>query len=551
MGAADVALKLHDFFHGELPRALTHATRLCGSFTHKPPILHKSPSMQRLPNELLVYIFLFATHCYDLSEAILSPIVVSQVCSRWRQVALSTGNLWTNLILTFPTSPGKLSRTLTWLSRSKTYPLDILLDFRDSSWDWQENSHTFRWKDMEAVVRLLLPHVIRWQRFELLTDTWAPIFTFLWYTRRVESAPMLRSIALSRCNAYFAAKGQGFEPAALKQPVPLFGGIALDNLREVSFAGVHVDWSKSALRNLVALEFKYHARDVMPSLNEFIDILSACPDLKRLTILGWGPRLDLPLNNATPGTENEEGPFDLTRLQRSIQLPHLTRFSFGFLDIEYAIELLSLFCLPALEELAFEDVSTTLNLTEPQDATPILEWLASNRSSRCPSPSHTSACCAIISYPLNRVNTLELHGVRSSETTFSHFLREFASLRRLSLFDTESDVLQALKPRHFPMIFVHGSDRLDTPCPALTELNCRNVDSVILVGVVTARAEVDSVSQLEQVCLDVPDSDDRYISDVDRMTLIKAGIRLLIAPRDGAQDGLLEAGVLTRHVLRL
>jgi len=101
------------------------------------------------------------------------------------------------------------------------------------------------------------------------------------------------------------------------------------------------------------------------------------------------------------------------------------------------------------------------------------------------------------------------------------------------------------------MIFVHGSDRLDTPCPALTELNCRNVDSAILVGVVTARAEVDSVSQLEQVCLDVPDSDDRYISDVDRMTLIKAGIRLLIAPRDGAQDGLLEAGVLTRHVLRL
>ena len=114
---------------------------------------------------------------------------------------------------------------------------------------------------MEAVIRLLLPHVTRWQRFELLTDTWAPIFTFLWYTRRVESAPMLRSIALSRGNTYFAAEGQGFEPATLKQPVPLFGDIALDNLREVSFAGVHVDWSKSALRNLVAFELKYHARD--------------------------------------------------------------------------------------------------------------------------------------------------------------------------------------------------------------------------------------------------------------------------------------------------
>ncbi|KAF9463177.1 hypothetical protein BDZ94DRAFT_1193387, partial [Collybia nuda] len=249
-----------------------------------------SPSCS-LPNELLSHIFFLASHDYENDyDAVITPVWISHVCSHWRQVALLTGTLWTNLTLAFPVSRPQLSKAITWLIRSQKHPIDILFDFRDPSWDWEEESHTFRWQDMEAILRLFLPHVQRWHRFELLTDTWAPIFTFLWYTRKVESAPILESLSLSRCNAYFASKQESFHPIKLKEPIPLFGGLPLEKLREVSLTGVHVEWSSSKLCDLTSLNFKYQASDVMPTLDEFIATLSTCANLEQLSIIGWGPQ---------------------------------------------------------------------------------------------------------------------------------------------------------------------------------------------------------------------------------------------------------------------
>ncbi|KAF9029261.1 hypothetical protein BDZ89DRAFT_1159936 [Hymenopellis radicata] len=402
----------------------------------------------RLPNELLSHIFLLTAA--DERDASRDPSVcvrsLASVCKRWRGVALGTGRLWTNILLTFPQSPGQLSYASTCIQRSKRYPLDIYMDFRDPDWNWDEDSHPFGLHDMEAVLGVLLPHAMRWRSLELLTDTWTPTHAFLSHTRDA-AAPILETLSLSRCNAYFAAKGQAFEPAELKEPIPLFGGRVLPCLKRVSLVGVHVDWAQSELRDLLDLELKYHASDVMPSLEEFADILSACPDIRHLSILGWGPRFDgLP--------------------RAVIRLSKLIRFSLGLVDNEYAIDLLSCMSFPVLQELALEDVSSILDPVNEQDVTPILD--------RFQLPADAGG----FDIPSDKVQILELHNVRSNPAAIERFLCCFSLVHKMVLSEP-GDVLIALHP---------VSDTAFQACPSLTELSCSGTDSIEkLFALVSAR----------------------------------------------------------------
>ncbi|KAF8060749.1 hypothetical protein FPV67DRAFT_1423717 [Lyophyllum atratum] len=478
-----------------------NARRLFGSLSglHRPPL-------SVLPNELLSEIFLRATHdASDRYESISTPITISQVSSRWRHVAISTRALWSTIIITFPTSRDQLSRAVTWLKRSQSYPLDIFLDFRDPSWDWElpESAHTFRWQDMEAILRLILTHVKRWKRFKLLTDTWAPIFTFLYYTRRVMSAPILESLSLSRCNAFFASKDAKFAPVEMKNSIPLFGGLALEKLREVSLTGVHVDWAKSSLYKLTALELMYLACDVTPSLDEFTNILTACPDLQHLTIVGRGPRIDLLPSGDSP--IHGDGADDVsTKPLRIIKLSQLISFTFGFLDVDYALKILSLFSFPAIEDLVLEGLMDLDPLTlQNLDASPILRRLSRrNPSTDSPTPIQ-----------LSQIHSLKLIGINASKDTFLRLFDDLHDLEYLALHNTRNEALQALAPSppDSPSRALH--------CATLKELECRHMDSEILHDVVLARAEI---SQLEHVCFK---SDD--INPDEWTKLLDAGVKVI------------------------
>ncbi|KAE9394312.1 hypothetical protein BT96DRAFT_193486 [Gymnopus androsaceus JB14] len=296
---------------------------------------HSRSGIHALPNEILSYIFLNAidnSDSDDLVDTAFFPLTISHICSRWRKVSIATGSLWTSIRMSLPCSCGQFAYLQAWLSRSKTYPLDMLFDFRDEGWNWEsEEDHPFSRDSASQIISLILPHAKRWRHLEFFTDTWAPIHAFLDLTRNlgpsVDSFPTLKSVALSRCNAYLARKGQCFEPIALREPIRFFGGACLPSLRDLSLVGVHVDWqSRSSFANLLELEFKFHAYEVMPNLGQFTDILLGCPGLERLAIAGWGPRLD-----ATG------------RVPHIISMPKLTKFYFGFVDVEYGVTFLSLF----------------------------------------------------------------------------------------------------------------------------------------------------------------------------------------------------------------
>ncbi|EIW85884.1 hypothetical protein CONPUDRAFT_113973 [Coniophora puteana RWD-64-598 SS2] len=456
--------------------------------------------IESLPNELLSEIFAFgaggaSTVSFDDSDdfhdLISLPITVSHVCRHWRQVALSTATLWSTIVLTFPSSSVQLTRTLTWLHRSRNRALHLFLDFRDPDWNWSENTHPFSWKSMENVMRLLVPHAHRWSRVELLTDTWSPIFTFLWYASRITSAPILEDIKVSRCNAFFASKGETFRPLDMRTPIAWFNsGTALTNLRRVSLAGVHVDWAHAGLAGLEELELKFHAADVMPTLREFADIVAASPNLRRLAVVGWGPRLGP--SDAAQGTTDP----DFVRAQHSVRLPNLEELMLGYVDAAYAVDFLSLLCMPTLRHLKLEDLSPLLAAVGPrEDVTPLLEYALWLYSSRCPREAHSISCCTTKCLPLSTLESLELRSVRvasGSAGPIRRLLQACSSLLRLRLTNLDDATLCALLPSLIDeapqdvglgvstSASTGGGLVPSTLCPSLESLECAHSEKPVL-----------------------------------------------------------------------
>ena len=329
-------------------------------------------------------------------------------------------SLWSFIYLSFPLSKNQLARMRAWIIRSRNHPLDVYMDFRDPSWDWDEASHIFGCNSMDSIMRFLVPQAARWRSIELLTDTWAPIFTFLTCTVPVESAPLLQTIRLARCNEYFVSQGEVFRPTNLTLPVAWFrGGASLCHLRHVSLSGVHVDWAQSGLTGLREFQLRYHARDVMPTLSEFRRILCANAELKRLVILGWGPRMD-------HTSENERGSDDL----QTIVLPQLEEFEFGFVDVAYAIDLLSLFALPNLRVLSVEDVAFGIQLCERQDCSRLFDhFVEMNATERI---------------PLSCLRELSLRSIRAEATSINGFFGHLGTMTSLCLHRVDATSLLAL-----------------------------------------------------------------------------------------------------------
>ncbi|EAU93606.1 hypothetical protein CC1G_02836 [Coprinopsis cinerea okayama7 len=433
--------------------------------------------MDQLPNEILAYIF--ALIILDPSE---NPAFVSklgQVCSRWRALVVSTASLWSRIVLAYPMNNPQLVYAAIALERSAAHPLDILLDCRDPEWDWEEETHNFQGTHMQSILPLILPHSSRWKKIEVLSDTWAPVHAFLQATQETP-LPILESASLSRCNAYFAAPGETFQPESMRSPIALFGGRSLQSLRDVSLVGVHVDWDKSALVHLRRLEFKYHSRDVMPTIHQFLRILGQCPDLLELSIVGWGPILD-PKSTAVT----------------AIELPSLQKLSFGFIDMSYSTALLSLFQLPSLRKLSLEDVLRVVTPLEDTDTSGFLQWLYTFQPTQRASFAGTLQMSSSI--PLQGVQELRLQSIRSDTLTFTRFFQCFPRLQILSCHDVPDNALVALSST----IQTAGrQSNIPHLCPSLSELHFQDADPSLLMDLVAARTACEGVTPLRKVTLE-------------------------------------------------
>src|ERR1700678_1986494 len=109
-----------------------------------------------------------------------------------------------------------------------------------------------------------------------------------------------------------------------------------------------------------------------------------------------------------------------------LHLPILKRFSFGFVDTDYATRLLSLLDFPSLTTFILEDVSKLVDPINPLDISPLLDWFSA--------PSQTSARNTT-RLPWNQISILEIHEVNASREAFSRFLHQLTSLHHLSLYN--------------------------------------------------------------------------------------------------------------------
>ncbi|KAF7367572.1 F-box domain-containing protein [Mycena sanguinolenta] len=86
-----------------------------------------------LPNEIIAEIFVHYIPIYPLcppAQGFDSPTLLTQICRKWRDIALATPALWRAIFLPDPNIPpteqGALSDA--WLSRSRVYPISLQLN---------------------------------------------------------------------------------------------------------------------------------------------------------------------------------------------------------------------------------------------------------------------------------------------------------------------------------------------------------------------------------------------------------------------------------------
>ncbi|KZT25552.1 hypothetical protein NEOLEDRAFT_348859 [Neolentinus lepideus HHB14362 ss-1] len=463
-------------------------------------------NVDMLPWEILSYIFLHLVQSYDnLSVSCMdTPVLLSHVCSHWREVSTSTPELWKTVALRSSLTARSTSRSTSFLHRSKSLPLDLLLDFRDPRWRWNEENHIFSADDMKDVLCLLLPAVHRWGSLTLLTDTWAPIHTFLSQTSCVTSAPMLRELSLFRCNAYFVRKDQAFLPVKLKEPVSLFGD-QLTGLRRVTLAGVHVDWASSCLRNLQALELKFHAYEVSPSLQEFLRILRECPALEKLSLLGWATRLDIQAS-----ANQKEHQFGLPSLCTHLELPCLKELDIGFVDMDHTAQILAFFHCPKLEELSLEDVAASMEYQSPIYCDPLLGYLANRRD-------------------FQTIRCLQLHQIYASYASIMNLLSSYPHVSCLTLDKMDETVLEVLKSWN---TMLGGAAPF---CPGLKELHCRSIPAHLVAECVFERMRLSSLDTpgLQHVVIDISGSNSvDEISDTVYQAFAIMNIKLQVLEDD-------------------
>jgi hypothetical protein len=94
--------------------------------------------LRNVPNEVLSYIFILCSCRGSViipynQASVPCQILLSQVCSKWRQVALSTSTLWSNIEMFDDNISIKdyeryLSLYRAWINRAGTHPLTVTID---------------------------------------------------------------------------------------------------------------------------------------------------------------------------------------------------------------------------------------------------------------------------------------------------------------------------------------------------------------------------------------------------------------------------------------
>jgi hypothetical protein len=290
--------------------------------------------VNKLPVEILVYILRFAVTSFATNvEVSYMRESLLRVCSTWRRLMLDTPSMWRRIEFS---KKIKFNESLRALQHSKTLPVYITIDHRDPTWTQVEHDdHYFGVEHMEAIMGAIASNMRRVRELCIRVDTWRVALVALTSLSCAPRAEILRAFEIHRSGPRYV-RFSGEAPQLLKTPIPIFrsGAPVVECIR---FSGVHVKWEEFSLQNLQVLEFRRMALEVMPSLQDFHQMLAANITLRKLVFDGTGPKLvDI----------------EATKLAQPVKLPLLRDLLFNDVSTEYATLALRTFEAPNLRRFA-------------------------------------------------------------------------------------------------------------------------------------------------------------------------------------------------------
>ena len=424
--------------------------------------------INNLPVEILAQI-LEHTLTVPLAEEVMNARqTLCSVCPLWRSVVINTPRMWSVVCCT---SPFPFLPIRDCLERSKYVKLSVTIDYRQKDWSHSEKDYgTFSPEHMSALMDLLVPGFARISELYLLADTWTVMFTALRRLKHI-AVPSLKLLEVHRTGPAYVQFGRGQTPPDLHNPIVLFDGKA-PALRHVVLNGVHVNWTRSPLRDLLTLGFRKMAVEVMPTLKEFRAAVRGCPNLMHLSFEGAGPQWLERLTCSCKWGKKNHGhvPYELQTFfphqkdaeneecdcicRPPIELHQLQDLIMGDFAIDYMLYLLKLFSAPKVKRLR---ISNLTGINYPT----LMEKLKGL-------------------FPLTTV--LAVGNVEAPQNLVEAWLESLPNVRYFKLSGSEA-FLKALlisKP-------IEGSDQVSVLCPYLDTIESDNTDVDTLISFVEQR----------------------------------------------------------------
>ncbi|KAF9544127.1 hypothetical protein CPC08DRAFT_418291 [Agrocybe pediades] len=337
-----------------------------------------TPYIDFLPNELLEEIFKAgASLPFPVDEEypgrplfsklppVLLPVstAISQVCARWRAIALHTPSLWTHIHLSRSLESHRRLRTeigqsLSWvpiyLVQSAGLLLNVTLD-------------TTR-LPAEETIRLISGFSDRWRSFTLLVSHVGSLPSIL---------PSLVSVSVPRLQSFSIEADIYREGIVSYDPLIPFFVTSTPQLATIHLNGVYIAWNELPLANLLNLELYLTSR--WPEFPRLREMFRASPMLQQLAI-----RDDIPTL--------------LRHVQQPYTKPKIELSSLKYLKIQvYRLRnenadvagLMGLFNMPMLEALAITGIRREewIAVTRVYDLPLDPNWLSMRAAAMVPSNS--------------------------------------------------------------------------------------------------------------------------------------------------------------------
>ena len=285
--AAELKARISQFQHSlQRPVHQSDVKALGGAMCKLKVLLWRMFPFNDLPVEIVANIFRYAVWSTTSSpEAILLRFRLTWVCRRWRHIAVHDPTLWTTIW--FKDVKLGYQRSQLYFQRAGTATLDLRIEDGEKSRLVADQPMTG--DDMNRILDILMTKSNQIRMLVVVAELWPPILVLLDRLHRSSrSLQQLERIEIHRTGRPYRWDGPGYPLCDYQHALSLCNGHT-QRINNICLNGIHLDWDKTCLTNLINLDLRRMPPDLGPSFEQFRYMLESSPNLKKLCLDGAGP----------------------------------------------------------------------------------------------------------------------------------------------------------------------------------------------------------------------------------------------------------------------